>query len=367
MYTFPPLKSTTSPGCSCWALRRPSSDGDTTRSATSRTNGGSPKREGAVSVKPSSSATRTAIPRRRLTAKTCPLISSASRGTTTVMPSKPAPALSTISRSTTLIPATRASAKGRAPPHPSVSRMMRDAAGAEPRSSPPSSWLECASQSPPQSSGSDDAARFRPRTAPVCESRDSNGFKELRRADHRGAIHRRDVRAARVLRRLADLRCYLTRRLRADRRANVQAAGRPVPVADRVRRDDEGQPADSDYSSKSGLKTTFQLRGGTQTIPDIPRGTAGLELLFEREEAVAMALKGARHSRIDDIQRLKRSLLAAVASRHPFPDDWFVVTDVMASAFAERRDRAGQGGVLRGHGGNRRTSPPAWSISPTQA
>ncbi len=117
MYTFPPLKSTTSPGCSCWALRRPSSDGDTTRSATSRTNGGSPKREGAVSVKPSSSATRTAIPRRRLTAKTCPLISSASRGTTTVMPSKPAPALSTISRSTTLIPATRASAKGRAPPH----------------------------------------------------------------------------------------------------------------------------------------------------------------------------------------------------------------------------------------------------------
>ena len=97
---------------------------------------------------------------------------------------------------------------------------------------------------------------------------------------------------------------------------------------------DEGQPADIDYSSKSGLKTTFQLRGGAQTIPNIPRGTAGVELLFEREEAVAMALKGARQSRIDDIQRLKRSLLAAVASRHPFPDDWFVVTDVMASAFA---------------------------------
>jgi hypothetical protein len=98
--------------------------------------------------------------------------------------------------------------------------------------------------------------------------------------------------------------------------------------------EDEGQPADIDYSSKSGLKTTFQLRGGAQTIPNIPQGTAGLRLLFEREEAVAMALKGARHSRIRDVQRLKRSLLAAVTSRNPFPDDWFVVTDLMASEFA---------------------------------
>jgi hypothetical protein len=95
-----------------------------------------------------------------------------------------------------------------------------------------------------------------------------------------------------------------------------------------------GKPADVDYSSKSGLTTTFQLKAGAQTIPSIPKGTAGVRLAFARQNAVAIALKGARHTRVSDVLALKRGLVDAVASRDPLPDGWFVVTEVMASDFA---------------------------------
>jgi hypothetical protein len=90
-----------------------------------------------------------------------------------------------------------------------------------------------------------------------------------------------------------------------------------------------GKPADIDYSSKDGLTTTFQLQGGAQTIPQVPKGSAGLSLKFQRQEAVAIAMKGTRHRRISDVQRLKRALVDAVGSRHAFPDGWFAVTEVM--------------------------------------
>jgi hypothetical protein len=89
------------------------------------------------------------------------------------------------------------------------------------------------------------------------------------------------------------------------------------------------QPSDTDYSSRKGLTTTFQLKGGANTIPAIPRGSAGVSIDFTRKEAVVVAVKGGREHRIADQNRLRTDLLEAAKAGRGIPKGWFVVTHLV--------------------------------------
>jgi hypothetical protein len=89
------------------------------------------------------------------------------------------------------------------------------------------------------------------------------------------------------------------------------------------------QKSDEDYSSKGGVKFNFQTAAGSQTIPSIPQGNAGIHVKFEREEAVVLALRGAREDRIADQARLRREILAAAKRPDGIPRGWFVITHLV--------------------------------------
>lgn len=100
--------------------------------------------------------------------------------------------------------------------------------------------------------------------------------------------------------------------------------------------DPDSDPAksDTDYSSRSGLDITFQLKGGSQTIPNIPKGKAGIHIGFSSSEAVVLATKGAREIRIANQSQLRRDLLESADDEAGLPEGWFVITHLVTCDYA---------------------------------
>jgi hypothetical protein len=95
------------------------------------------------------------------------------------------------------------------------------------------------------------------------------------------------------------------------------------------------ESSDVDYSSRSGLTLTFQTEAGSNKIPNIPQGTAGMKVSFGRQQAAVIATKGAREHRIADQDRLRRDLLRSAARpQGGFPPGWFVITHVVTCTSA---------------------------------
>jgi len=93
-------------------------------------------------------------------------------------------------------------------------------------------------------------------------------------------------------------------------------------------------PSDTDYSSRKGLRITFQTKAGTNAIPDIPQGSAGMRVKFSRRQAVVVAVKGGREHRIASQHQLRQRLLESVGKPDGIPQKWFVVTHLVECASA---------------------------------
>ena len=87
------------------------------------------------------------------------------------------------------------------------------------------------------------------------------------------------------------------------------------------------------HTSDHAMTFTFQVQGGEKIIPQIPQGTAGIQIDFHRENAVVFAAVEGRHSRIADIYELKRQVLD-LARKGQFPNDFVVVTEVVKAESA---------------------------------
>jgi len=99
-------------------------------------------------------------------------------------------------------------------------------------------------------------------------------------------------------------------------------------------REQDPAPSDTDYSSGSGLKLEFQTKAGSQAIPNIPQGTAGLRVTFTSKRAIVVAAKGAVEHRIADVAKLRRDVLESAQRLQGVPDRWFVVTHLVSCANA---------------------------------
>ena len=75
---------------------------------------------------------------------------------------------------------------------------------------------------------------------------------------------------------------------------------------------------------------TLQLSAGNQTIPQIPQGTAGIELSFNKQDAVVLIVRKGYAHRIANIHTLRTELFEREASGE-FPRDYAVVTSVVAA------------------------------------
>lgn len=104
--------------------------------------------------------------------------------------------------------------------------------------------------------------------------------------------------------------------------------------------------SDVDYSSRKGLQTTFQASAGANAIPNIPQGTAGMQIKFLREEATVVATKGCRENRIGDQNMLRRQLLQSATEPGGIPEDWFIVTHIVECETASVIIAEGSGAVF---------------------
>jgi hypothetical protein len=93
-------------------------------------------------------------------------------------------------------------------------------------------------------------------------------------------------------------------------------------------------PSDTDYSSRKGLKITFQTKAGANAIPNIPQGSAGMRVSFSRRQAVVVAVKGGREHRISNQHQLRGQLLESADKPNGIPQKWFVVTHLVECASA---------------------------------
>jgi len=92
--------------------------------------------------------------------------------------------------------------------------------------------------------------------------------------------------------------------------------------------------SDTDYSSREGLRLSFQTRAMTEPAAGLPLGTAGAQIAFTRTQAVVLAAKGAREDRIADQNKLRRQILASAGTPFGIPDGWFVITHLVRCASA---------------------------------
>jgi hypothetical protein len=92
--------------------------------------------------------------------------------------------------------------------------------------------------------------------------------------------------------------------------------------------------SDTDYSSRKGLQITFQTKAGTNAIPNIPHGSAGMRVKFSRRQAVVIAVKGGSEHRIASQHQLRLKLLESAGKSNGIPQKWFVVTHLVECAFA---------------------------------
>lgn len=87
------------------------------------------------------------------------------------------------------------------------------------------------------------------------------------------------------------------------------------------------------HTSDKSMSVNFQFQAGAQVIPQIPQGTAGIQIKFSRKNAIVFAAVGGRNSRIADIYELKRRVLD-LARKGEFPDDFVVVTELVMAESA---------------------------------
>lgn len=87
------------------------------------------------------------------------------------------------------------------------------------------------------------------------------------------------------------------------------------------------------HTSDNAMSVSFQLQGGAQKIPQIPQGTAGIQIKFSRENAIVFAAVGAGHSRIANIFNLSRQVLDLIG-QGTLPPDFVVVTEVVTAESA---------------------------------
>ena len=90
----------------------------------------------------------------------------------------------------------------------------------------------------------------------------------------------------------------------------------------------KGQPVDIQHISKGGVR--YSIHGSTSATagPTLPLGQAGFELAFTRANATVFVARGARTSRVEDIDQLNRMLLDLVREGE-FRGDHAVVTNVV--------------------------------------
>ena len=95
------------------------------------------------------------------------------------------------------------------------------------------------------------------------------------------------------------------------------------------------QRADSmnlQHASQRDVTVTFQLSGGAQAIPDVPRGKAGVEVAFSSASGVVFVVKDGRERRIRDLDLLGRQLLKLIEEGEVSREYAFVTHVVDAAA-----------------------------------
>ena len=90
------------------------------------------------------------------------------------------------------------------------------------------------------------------------------------------------------------------------------------------------KPLDLHHSSQGAVSYTLQLSAGNQTIPQIPQGTAGIEISFSKQDAVVLVVREAYEHRIANINTLRKDLFDRQASGD-FPTDYAVVTHAVVA------------------------------------
>lgn len=76
-----------------------------------------------------------------------------------------------------------------------------------------------------------------------------------------------------------------------------------------------------------------EAKGEVKTIPNVPKGKAGLQIKFKDDEAVVLVARGGKQHRIPDVHRLKRQLVAKARElgRDEFPRNIAIVTEVIVA------------------------------------
>jgi hypothetical protein len=98
-----------------------------------------------------------------------------------------------------------------------------------------------------------------------------------------------------------------------------------------VTRDTTG--TDLQHASEGAVNYRVQLSGGTQLIPNVPQGSAGLEVTFAGERAVVFVVRDGLIDRIANVHALTGTLLSAIRSGD-FPREYAVVTQLVTAGVA---------------------------------
>jgi hypothetical protein len=87
------------------------------------------------------------------------------------------------------------------------------------------------------------------------------------------------------------------------------------------------------YATQSGVQMTFQSAVGSQAIPQIPPGKAGIELAFGAAGGIVFVVKDGRERRIHDLDAISRKLLELI-KQGDVPREYALVTHVVDAAAA---------------------------------
>jgi hypothetical protein len=88
------------------------------------------------------------------------------------------------------------------------------------------------------------------------------------------------------------------------------------------------------HSSEGSIDWSTQAKADAQSIPNIPQGTAGLQVKFNRAHAVVLQIPSGTESTITDIYKLKQQLIASALNNNSadqYPEDFAVVTSVVTA------------------------------------
>ncbi len=88
------------------------------------------------------------------------------------------------------------------------------------------------------------------------------------------------------------------------------------------------EPMDLQHKTANGVELTFQTRAGSQVIPQVPRGTAGVAVEFSSSGGVAFAMRRGRDRRIRNLDEVNREMLRLIKEGE-LPRDYAVATHVV--------------------------------------